>query len=415
VQLWLISTTCIVLFMKVLGRVGVPPRDALLAAALLALAPPFLEQAVNGEETTWALTLQLGAWLVLLQSRESGDNPPSRARLAIAGVLLALAVGARPEIGVMGLPMAWFVFRGATRSILDVLLFGATFAVVSCILWFPVVAAHSSLVPFPLLTDWRTKLAGAGYKHLFKVLPFPASVVIWGGFFFVLYRWRRWLDPHDQRLIAIFAFIPVMFAVMYVFYPTKTAFSLPGIMFLLLVLAVAKARAWLTAGLVCLVLALVMRVDLFRDRIFVGPTLTQGEIASILGGKPRGKLGRLEHAVALTNEPKTVALVWLGTDELDWLVSRHDVALERFPLVSDSQPLYLYKKTPADSSFVASVDAIGPLALWRELANQGYKFLIDAHWYRAAFSPYSIHKQPKVGDHVSVPFEGGGSLDGVLF
>lgn len=414
VQLWLVSATSLVLFMKLMERVGVSPRDSLLAAACLVLAPAFLAQSANGEETTWALALLLGAWLVLLPSRQGKDDPPSHARVAIAGALLALAVGARPEVGVMGLPFAWFVLRRASRPIPDVVLYCGAFAVVSCLLWIPVVAAGSPLTPIPLTTDWRTRLVGAGYKHLFLILPFPASIVLWAGFFVALYRWRRCPDSPGRSFVAIIWVVPVMFALMFFVYPTKPAFCVPGIAFLLLVLAVARARTWLTLGLVFLVLALAIRVDLFRDRVFVGPTLMQGEIPWLVRSKPRGQLGTLARAIILTDEPKTVVLVRLVTSELDWLIAQHHTSLRRVSFASGGRTHILYKNSPTGASFLVPGDASGDFDWWRELAHQGYSFLLDGDMYRSLFSPYSVHEQPKAGDRVSVPFDGG-KLDCILF
>ena len=415
VQLWLVSAASIVLFMKLLARLGVSPRVSLLAAASLALTPAFLEQSVNGEETTWALALQFGAWLALLRPPQVKDEPPSHARVAIAGALLALAVGARPEFGVIGVPMAWLLFRRTGHSIRGLFVFGTVFAVVLCLLWVPVVAANSPLVPIPLSINWRTKLLGGGYKHLFLVLPFPASVVLWAGFFFVAPRyWRRCLDNPSCGFVPIASLITAMFALMFFFYPTKTAFCVPAIAFLLVVLAVAKARVWLIAGLMSLAMALAIRVDLFHNRVFVGPTLMQGEILSIVHGKPGGMLDVVAHAITLVNRPKTVVLVRLSREELEWLVSRHEVSLEPVPFVSGSRTHVFYKSSPHGSSFVVSCDDLSSLDWSRELTRQGYKFLIDGYYYRAAFSPYSVHQQPKAGDRVAVPSESG-TLDCILF
>lgn len=313
----------------------------------------------------------------------------------------------------MLLPMSWLLRQRARRPIVAITLLALTFAVSFALIWLLVVAAHPE--PFvDVATPWRTKIAVAGYKSLFAVLPFPASIVVWTGFLLVLFRFRDLAESPGRRFIGIVWIIPLMFSFMFILYPIKSAYCLPGIAFMLLVLTVARRRAWVIAGALLLLLALGVRVDVFRDRVFTGPRLADGVWPLTVRDKTRQKLHRITEALSLMRAPRTIVVVQPLDVEMDWLIGRHLLPLQHSGIEGGGHLQPVYRKDASSSSALASRQAMDTPGWFRALAAQGYSFLIDAETYRGRWTPYAAH-QPMAGDHVPLPQNDGSSVDCVLY
>jgi len=301
--LWGLSA--LVLFHSILQQFGLSlGRQAIALLGLLA-SSSFLEQSVDGEEFLAALTLTLVAWRCLLAVRTR------HAHLAwfLAGLAYAGAVACRLEyLAALIVPAAFLITEALGQKRwhwTGAFTFSFAFMGASALLWWQLVMHSGLQPPFPLGMDLSTKVQVAGYKLLFQVYsPFIIPVVAW-----LLWQARHALfklslPQHGHWLIAALIGY-VVYHLLFFYYPTKTAFLLVAAPWLWFILASTARLPGLFVILFLIAVQPFVRMDLFEDRQFVGPTLKSGSYLSSIAGKPKTKQPTYNRYLATFQDPDT--------------------------------------------------------------------------------------------------------------
>lgn len=381
-----------IVFYQWLLRIGISPLRATLGLCCLLGSPQFLKQAVDGEEFLAALLLLLLAVRVL--SPCGSDTRAWRINVSVA--LFALATGCRPEFALFGL-LYYFAFaryHGLSAARALAALGMALLALL--IVWAPVFATVGIVPPYGDGVDARHRFAIWGYKLLFQAFGFPVSLLLLGVLVATLLGFRTRMGAavfgfHD----AMAPWIALLFCLAFWAYPTKPAFLLVALPFLLVL-------ALRTNNTVCLLLAAMtaigccVGIDIVRDRRISPPCFVPGALEQALADKP-SRRGDYLAALAAQSHRQTVVIGDLWSWDYEYAIGHmgfsakpdaRNFAQGAFVAISDDTRLFLPKEYLSNQ------------ALLQSLRDHGFVFVMDRLLWRMIYARYEL--MPKAMDVVSV-------------
>ena len=244
----LAAVGALVTVIALMRRFGAPSRTVLAAVALLALNPAFVFYANVGLSDVPGAAATFGACLALLWASEEP------VRLPLAAVVCAVALGVRPQLVAVLLPLGVFALFRAARERRWSLLVRATIAglAATAACWLPAILVTGTQ---RFVTTWQNLAAWAataerGYRMpvapikevlaYWLVRPFgPAALaaVFW---VLVILGARTWWRTGHRRLVWIAASSAVCYVLFGMFsmnFTTAVRYVLPALPFLALLAA----------------------------------------------------------------------------------------------------------------------------------------------------------------------------------
>lgn len=379
----LAAAATLALFYELLGRLRVRPWQACLAVVALGLSAQFFANAVDGEEFLFAL------FFVLLAVRLLIVDPPVRLlRLVLSIAAFALATGCRPEIVfAIGIYPLYLWSARADRSRFA---FTAVALLIALVLvWWPVLVAGMS-TPYAAGMTMKQALLVGEYKLVFQCFGVVVFALLVIGLACAFWKWpARWRSAFPQNFTGTLACaLPVLYFALFFRYPTKPAYVLVALPFLL-----AAATEWpplLLALVAFSALELFVRIDIFWDRRLTFPFMTRGSGIAAIEQKPFYRLSYLRGVAGQCGDGRSLIVA----DAAPWDFSYHiargtfraeekSVGLPRIPaFVPAGAPSCLL--FPRDAAFAHKA-----IEGWRE---RGYRLKMDATLYRTAFGRYEIDR-----------------------
>jgi len=295
----------LVVFYRLLGRLGVAYFRATVLTICLAFSPQFFANAIDGEEFVFGLLFVLLAIRLLIVPQEVKPKP-SRVLLSI--FCFALATGCRPEIVFAGpIYLIWFSLhpRLGWKYYLASL---PVQALAILIVWLPVLLFVKMETPYPSGMDLRASLLGGAYKVAFQCFTLPGFLVICWLYMTMSRDFRkRCRDPFPGAFVFLASYLlPLLFALVFFRFPTKPAYLLVAFAFVLVLIRDCSNTLVLTLTGATLVTCLV-NMDIFQERHLVLPHFTTGTAIEKIRVKPFYKLAYLrELAAQCVNGPTVV-------------------------------------------------------------------------------------------------------------
>lgn len=377
-----VAVAVAIIFYEWLLRLGILPLRAACGVFCLLASPQFLKQAADGEEFLTALLFLLLAVRVL--SPYASDFRPWRIYGSIA--LFVAATGCRPELALFGL-LNYIVFAryhrlGTTRVLAGLAVAALAFAIV----WAPVLGSVGIVPPYDDGVDARHRLALWGYKLLFQAFGLPVALIFFGILAAALLRCRVRTESAVRDFDgAIAPWIAALYCVAFCAYPTKPAFLLVALPFLIL-LGLRSNRS------LCLLLVLATAVDccvgidIVRDRRIGPPSLVPGAIRQAVAGKPCHRIGYLVQLVA-KSRPQTVVIGDAWSWDYAYAVERGKIAIR------SSAPNFAPEALVLDSDgtrLLLPRDYISDQPLLRRLRDRGFVLVMDRLLWRTIHARYEL-------------------------
>lgn len=372
-------------FYELLCRAGILSWRALLAVIALGFSAQFLANALDGEEFIFALLFLLLAIRLLLKRENAFVGWP---RLSLAVCCLALATGCRPEIIFAAILFPVYCLLHSRLRWKEAGLTVLLLACATALLWLPLVR-HGLHPPYDTQMGWKDSLLGAGYKMAFQAFTFPVfclfGLVLLGAFKQI----RASSPPSRDFLFHISWLLPLLFFALFFFYPTKPAYLLASVPFLLLLVAIMSGPLLVGLTVVTLLSAFVT-IDIFRGRQLVPPFLVAGPYRQTIRQKPFGKLEYLRGLTAqCTARSVIVADAWPW--DLDF-ERTHGAQLRRKEILSSAAGSETTAFYPGgnENCILLPREAALEKALLAQWEAKGYEVKMDAAVYRSFYAKYDV-------------------------
>ncbi len=229
-NLWSVffSLVCVLFFILILKHYKLP---FMLPALALAMLPVFYIQSVSSIDYLWALAFILAAWYALLRNK-----------FLISGLLLGLAFGCRITSALYVLPMLIIIWSGSGEKRLSrslILMSAAGFT--ALLTYIPALTEYGTGIfstyrlPYP-------PLAKVLYKGSIGVAGLTGMVALMWALIFIIKNRKQKVTaetsllPRHHGLAMIVAILLTL--ALYIRLPEKSAFLIPALPFLLLLISV---------------------------------------------------------------------------------------------------------------------------------------------------------------------------------
>jgi len=293
------------------------------------------------------------------------------------------ASGYRIEFGVIASGIVFWTLLASDRKWTEKFGLGVVAVILVALLWGPLWIHDGVQGPWPVPIDPRVRLVSGLYKNVFDALGvIPMLFVV---IFFVQTKWPfRIVPPFGQDILRYWLpWLVVIFFGICIINPTKIPVVFPGVAFLILLLA-ARARPWLWGCFVAACLStLLVQVDCFDHRVWVGVKLKPGLWEQTLLGKPAYQGPRLAAASRLAAEGRQVIIPNLWPWDLSWQRAHGAWAGVVLP---ESNGM-AYQVGPGIVMSRAALDQPSRLQSW---VRDGYEIWIDQDVYRELFMRYTV-------------------------
>ena len=217
-----------IMFFLVMRELRYP--KPLLATLLLMMMPVFYISSTYTIDYVWALAFLMCAWWLLLKRR-----------YLLTGLALGLAVGCRVTSVLFAIPLVVYLFmNGSPRNaVKQVLLVALSSLMMTALLFMPALMVYGTdfFYTYPLPYP---SLAKVFYKGTLGVFGVWGCVALAGALLTMLVRCKK-LQPAEpdssRRGVLLFAILMiVMHLLLYLRLPEKSAFLIPALPFLILLL-----------------------------------------------------------------------------------------------------------------------------------------------------------------------------------
>jgi hypothetical protein len=373
------AAATLALFYELLRRMNVRSWPACLAVICLGLSAQFFVNAIDGEEFIYAL------FFVLLATRFLMAEPP---RLFMSIFAFAIATGCRPEI-IFAAVIYPIYFACARTDRRRIIFATAALALSITVVWLPILitGVHP---PYDEKMNVKQALLVGGYKLIFQCF----GIVIFVLLLVVLARAclhlrKRWAAAFPQNLFAAFACIlPLLFFALFFRYPTKPAYVLVALPFLLIV--ATESRALLLGIAVLSAIELFIKTDIFKDRRLTAPFLTRGSGIAAIEQKPFYRLEYLRAAAEQCGKERTLVIVDAAPWDFEYQIRRGTLPAEEKRDAMQKIPAFIPHDAagcvmlPRDAAYAHEM-----IENWRA---HGYKMKMDAALYRTAIGRYDINR-----------------------
>jgi len=374
---------CLGLFWLLLRELALTPAQRLLAATCLVFSPQFLIESSDGEEFLWGTAFIL-AVVLLMAKLSAGKMGRPRLGWCVAVASAVAASGYRIEFGVIALGIVFWTLLASDRNWIERFGLGVLAVVLFTLLWGPLWLSQGARTPYPNVLEPQVRLGVALYKIVFLALgAIPMAVA---GVFFMQTRgpFRIW-PPFGQDILRYWVpwLVVICFGIFLV-YPTKVQVVFPGVAFLILLMA-TRAQRWLWAGFVVACLStLLLQVDCFDHRAWVGFKVKPGLWEESLSGKPAYQGAKLAEASRLAGEGRHVFIANIWPWTFSW-----QAAHGAWPGVAlpDGGEGVAYR---VGRGIVASRAVVDQPSLLQGFVQKGYEVWIDREVYRELFMRYAL-------------------------
>lgn len=372
------AAATLVLFYELLRRMNVRSWPACLVVICLGFSAQFFANAIDGEEFIYALFFVLAATRFLIA------EPP---RLFMSILAFAIATGCRPEIifAAVIYPIYFACARTDRRRVIFAI---AALALALAVMWLPVLitGVHA---PYNENMNLKQALLVGGYKLIFQCF----GIAVFGLLLVVLARAclqlrKRWPAAFPKNLFTAFACIlPLLFFTLFFRYPTKSAYVLAALPFLLIV--ATESRPLLLAIAVFSAIELSVKIDIFKDRQLTAPFLTCGSGIAAIEQKPFYRLEYLRAAGVQCGKEQTLVIADAAPWDFEYHIRRGTFPAEEKRDALQKIPAFIPRDAsgcvmmPRDAAYVREM-----IENWRA---HGYKVKMDAALYRTAFGRYDIN------------------------
>ena len=207
-------------------------RDYFIAALSLAYTPIVFINSVNSMDYIWALSFILGSQYFVLRKRP-----------VLAGVLLGCAIGCRVTSGALLLPFALsqIEFKEKRINYREILSLGISTCLVGGLLYYPVYCAYGIgffgyydvTLPTVQKVIWRITHQIFGYGGLIAI---GLSILVSIALAYLGSKQTTFLEKTQKKHLISWIVAIVLYTIAFLKYPTKSAFLIPAIPFVFLLL-----------------------------------------------------------------------------------------------------------------------------------------------------------------------------------
>ncbi len=217
-----------IMFFMVMRELRYP--KPLLAALLLMMMPVFYISSTYTIDYVWALAFLMCAWWLLLKHR-----------YLLTGLALGLAVGCRVTSVLFVVPLVVYLFvnGGPRNAAKQLFLVGIPALIMTALLFLPALTVYGTgfFYTYPLPYPPLPKVF---YKGTIGVMGVWGCVALAGALVTILFRGKK-LQPAEtddsHRGVLLFAILMIaMHVLLYLRLPEKSAFLIPALPFLILLL-----------------------------------------------------------------------------------------------------------------------------------------------------------------------------------
>jgi hypothetical protein len=373
----------LLIFYNLLCRLGATRMRALFASLCLAFSVQFFFHAVDGEEFDFGLLFLLVAVRLLIVR----TGPPNFSRLSLSILSFALATGCRPELVFAAIIFPIYCLLNPELGWKYALFSVALSAIAVSIVWLPVLLMGIR-APYPAGMSLRESVLGGVYRIIFQAFTLPVFVLLCWTLITGLRECHRQIKSRNF-IFTISCMVSVIFLAIFFLYPSKAAYLLVALPFLLL-LAVGRSLGLVLALTFFTLLGAVVNIDIFKDRQLVRPFLIPGTYSQVLHQKP---FYRLSYVQKLFEQCENRPAVIIGNAwpwDFEYHVERANLALHEKDLhgeIKKDIPAYL---SSGDHCIFLPPEAAYENAMLGEWQRKGYAMKMDAKLYRTLFARYDV-------------------------
>ena len=234
-------------------------RDYFIAALSLAYTPIVFINSVNSMDYIWALSFILGSQYFVLRKRP-----------VLAGVLLGCAIGCRVTSGALLLPFALsqIEFKEKRINYREILSLGISTCLVGGLLYYPVYCAYGIgffgyydvTLPTVQKVIWRITHQIFGYGGLIAI---GLSILVSIALAYLGSKQTTFLEKTQKKHLISWIVAIVLYTIAFLKYPTKSAFLIPAIPFVFLLLGRFLHRK--VFRVLCVLIIISSFIHLFPD------------------------------------------------------------------------------------------------------------------------------------------------------
>jgi len=373
----------LIVFYNLLYRLGSTRLRALLATICLAFSAQFFLNAVDGEEFDFGLLfLLLAVWFLFV-----GSTKPNFGRLLLSIFCFALSTGCRPELVFAAIIFPIYCLLNPELGRKYALLSIVLSAVAALIVWLPMLLMGIR-APYASGMNLRESILGGVYRIIFQAFTPPVFLLLCWTLISSLREWPRQIRSRNF-VFTISCSVSIIFLVVFFLYPSKAAFLLVTLPFLLF-LAVNRSLGLVLALAIFTLVGAVVNIDIFKDRQVVRPFLTVGSHFQAVHQKPYYRLNYLRK---LFDQCENRPAVIIG-NAWPWDFEHH-VERANLPLYEKDLHGEIKRDIPAffssgEHCIFLPPEAAYEKALLGEWQRKGYAMKMDAKLYRTLFARYDV-------------------------
>jgi hypothetical protein len=384
----LAALATLVVFYELLCRLGTKRWRALLATLCLAFSAQYFSNAIDGEEFNFALLfLLISVRLLIVPS----DSASARGRLFLSIFCFALATGCRPEIVFAGLifptycllhPKLGWKYAIATLPIQVATIF---------LIWQPVILIGIK-APYTVGMNLRESILGGGYRLILQCFTPPVFVLLCWILIHALRDWRKRIkDSFPSNFVFVAScLIPLIFLIVFFRYPSKPAYMLVVVPFLLLI-AIERSSVLLLTLTAATLIGCVVNIDIFKDRQLARPFLIPGSYFQAAWQKPYYKLAYLRELPRQCEDRPTVIIANAAQWDVEYHLARGGFSAREEILTDTNKPeLAAFFPQDNDACILLPRDGAYETRLFENWKSKGYTFKMDALLYRTLFARYNV-------------------------
>jgi hypothetical protein len=377
------AVATLIVFYKLLLRLGARRAPALLATTCLAFSTQFFFNAVDGEEFVFGLLFLLISVRLLIASAESGNV----GRLLLSIVCFALATGCRLEIVFAAIIFPIYCLMqpklGWKYALASIALAGMAVIIV----WLPILIVGIR-APYGAGMNLRESILGGVYRIIFQCFNPAVWLLLCWVLFAALRDCRRQMQSKNFAFTISWA-VPLIFLTVFFLYPSKAAYLLVVLPFLLL-LAVARSFALVAALAFFTVLGSIVSIDIFRDRQLVRPFFVPGGYFQAVHQKPYYKLNYLWKLFDQCENRPAVIIGYAWPWDFEYQVERGNLPVREKDLHGEMRGDIPAFFSTGDHCVFLPPGAAYEQTLLGEWQRKGYAMKIDAKLYRTLFARYDV-------------------------
>ncbi len=243
----IISTAGIAFFIFSLKKLNISSYNT--AGIALAFTPVIYINSMNAMDYTWAMAFVLIAFYFLISCR-----------MILAGIFLGCAIGCRITSGAMLIPFIYYVFANREKNniLRELVLVSISTLLIACLLFTPVFFVYG----FGFFTYYEHFEIPSFTKNFYKgtlgawgLIGFVILMFALGASIFTIFKNSKTKDIYNKRMLIFSAFVLLLYTIAFCRLPLKSAFLIPLIPFVILIIAMNINKEWMAGFAIAMIIS----------------------------------------------------------------------------------------------------------------------------------------------------------------